>query len=78
MGNTWNCRGFAGNPSIVHKSKLHPAVTFHNVGLKMLRSNAEQRRDPEDEWILASLPSLKKLLGFPFKHFITKIEKFVR
>ncbi|KAL7449613.1 hypothetical protein ACHAWC_002295 [Mediolabrus comicus] len=66
MGNTWNCRGFAGDPSIVHKSKLHPAVTFHNVGLKMLRSNAEQRRDPEDEWILASLPSLKKFLGWDY------------
>lgn len=66
MGLTWNCRGFAGDPSVIHKSKLHPAVTFHNVGLKMLRSNAEQRKDAEDEWILASLPSLKKFLGWGY------------
>lgn len=66
MGNTWNCRGFAGDPSITHPSKLHPAVTFHNIGLKMLRSNAEQRRDPEDEWILASLPSLRKFLEWDY------------
>ena len=58
MGETWNCRGFAGDPSIVHPSKLHPAVTFHNVGLKMLRTNFEQQQNPEDEWILASLPAI--------------------
>merc|ERR1719356_631535 len=39
MGESWNCRGFAGDPSITHPSKLHPAVSFHNIGLKMLRSN---------------------------------------
>lgn len=66
MGEEWNCRGFAGDPSIVHPSKLHPAVTFHNVGLKMLRSNAEQRRDPSDEWILVTLPSLRKFLGWDY------------
>lgn len=59
-------RGFAGDPSIIHQSKLHPAVTFHNVGLKMLRTNEEQRRDPSDEWILTSLPSLKKFLGWDY------------
>jgi len=66
MGNEWNCRGFSGDPSIVHQSKLHPAVTFHNIGLKMLRSNVEQRRDPEDEWILTSLPQLRNFLGWDY------------
>ena len=66
MGERWNCRGFAGDPSVVHPSKLHPAVTFHNVGLKMLRSNAEQRRDPSDEWILVTLPGLRKFLGWEY------------
>jgi len=64
MGDAWNCRGFAGDPSITHPSKLHPAVTFHNVGLKMLRTNEEQRRNPEDQWILASLPKLREFLDW--------------
>jgi len=66
MGETWNCRGFAGDPSIVHPSKLHPAVTFHNVGLKMLRTNVEQKKNPEDEWILASLPQIRKFLDWDY------------
>ncbi|KAL7529976.1 hypothetical protein ACHAXR_003254 [Thalassiosira sp. AJA248-18] len=66
LGEAWNCRGFAGDPSIVHPSKLHPAVTFHNIGLKMLRSNAEQRKDPKDEWILVSMPQLRKFLGWNY------------
>jgi hypothetical protein len=33
-------------------------VMFHNVGLKMLRTNFEQQQNPEDEWILASLPAI--------------------
>lgn len=64
LAETWNCRGFAGDPSITHPSKLHPAVTFHNVGLTMLRSNVEQRKDPSDEWILTSLPALRQFLGW--------------
>jgi hypothetical protein len=66
MGETWNCRGFAGDPSIVHPSKLHPAVTFHNVGLKMLRTNFEQQQNPEDEWILTSLPQLRQFLDWDY------------
>eukprot|EP00980_Cylindrotheca_fusiformis_P005367 scaffold1142_cov66-Cylindrotheca_fusiformis.AAC.3 len=66
LGKTWNCRGFAGDPSITHPSKLSPAVTFHNVGLTMLRSNVEQRRDPKDEWILSSLPALRKFLKWDY------------
>jgi len=66
MGETWNCRGFAGDPSITHPSKLHPAVTFHNIGLKMLRTNEEQRREPADEWILTSLPKLREFLDWDY------------
>merc|ERR1712166_850239 len=66
LAEQWDCRGFAGDPSITHPSKLHPAVTFHNIGLKMLRENVEQKKDPKDEWILATLPSLRKLLKWNF------------
>ena len=56
LATEWKCHGFAGDPSITHPSKLHPAVSFHNIGLKMLRSNVEQRRaDPEDEWLKSAL-----------------------
>lgn len=66
MGESWNCRGFAGDPSITHPSKLHPAVTFHNIGLKLLRPNVEQKKDPKDDWILVSLPQLRKFLGWDY------------
>lgn len=66
LAKEWKCRGFAGDPSITHPSKLHPAVTFHNIGLQMLRPNMEQKRDPEDEWILASLPQLRKFLDWKY------------
>lgn len=66
LAETWDCRGFSGDPSIVHPSKLHPAVSFHNIGLKMLRSNVEQRKDPQDEWILVSLPQLRTFLDWDY------------
>lgn len=67
LAEEWNCRGFAGDPSITHPSKLHPLVTFHNIGLQVVRSNAEQQKDPTgDDWILVSLPSLRKILGWDY------------
>lgn len=66
----WNCRGFAGDPSIVHPSKLNPLVTFHNVGLTMLRPNVEQKKDPKDDWILASLPQVQKFVGWDYLNFV--------
>lgn len=66
LGESWNCRGFAGDPSITHPSKLHPAVTFHQIGLKMLRPNVEEKRDPTDEWILVTLPALRRFLGWDY------------
>ena len=47
----------------MHSSKLHPAVTFHNVGLKMLRANAKH---PSDECILVTLPGLWSFLGWDY------------
>ena len=70
LADEWKCRGLAGDPSITHPSKLSPYVTFHNIGLTMLRSNAEQQRDPEDEWILTSLPQLRKFLGWQFLNIV--------
>eukprot|EP00571_Detonula_confervacea_P001933 CAMPEP_0172318612 /NCGR_PEP_ID=MMETSP1058-20130122/35375_1 /TAXON_ID=83371 /ORGANISM="Detonula confervacea, Strain CCMP 353" /LENGTH=246 /DNA_ID=CAMNT_0013033487 /DNA_START=260 /DNA_END=997 /DNA_ORIENTATION=+ len=66
LAETWDCRGFSGDPSIVHPSKLHPAVSFHNIGLQMLRSNVEQRKDPKDKWILVSMPQLRSFLGWNY------------
>lgn len=66
LASKWNCSGFAGDPSVTHPSKLHPAVTFHNIGLKMLRKNVEQLRNPADVWILTSLPSLRTFVGWPY------------
>jgi hypothetical protein len=51
---------------VVHPSKLHPAVSFHNIGLNVLRPNVEQKVDPADEWVLASLPGLRRLLGWNY------------
>ena len=85
LSEEWRCQGFAGDPSIIHPSKLSPTVTFHNVGLTMLRENVEQRTDRDaklsavgsggaggdgkkdlsnSEWILTSLPSLQRFLGW--------------
>ena len=66
MGDAWNCCGFSCDPSITHPSKLHAAVTFANVGLKMLRTNVEQRVDPQDEWILTSLPKMQQFLTWDY------------
>ena len=35
----WGCRGFAGDPTVHHSSKLHEQVTFHNIGATMLQDN---------------------------------------
>lgn len=66
LSKEWKCRGFAGDPSIVHPSKLHGGVTFHNIGLNVMRPNVEQKVDPEADWILVGLPQLKKFLGWDY------------
>lgn len=55
----WNCRGFAADPTVVHKSQLHERVTFHNIGAKTLRPFSKK----EASWLTASVPSVKKFLG---------------
>jgi len=67
----WNCRGFAGDPSVDHPSHLNPLVTFHNIGLTMLRPTYRDRKiDPKDDWILASLPQVRELVGWDYLDLI--------
>lgn len=41
LGNR-GCRGFAGDPTVHHPSKLHENVTFHNIAATMLQDNEER------------------------------------
>ncbi|CAB9501426.1 expressed unknown protein [Seminavis robusta] len=66
LANTWGCRGFAADPTIVHPSKLHPLVTFHNFGLTTLRPNEEKMVRPEEEWWYTSMPALRKFLKLDY------------
>ena len=52
LGEEWGCRGFAGDPTVQHPSKLHPRVTFHSVGASMLSDNEERKinKGGEEEW----------------------------
>jgi len=65
LGKEWDCRGFAGDPTVGHPSKLHPRVTFHNVGASMLSDNEERKVDKggEEEWWSTSMPKLRYWLG---------------
>lgn len=42
LAEEWGCRGFAGDPTVHHPSKLHPKVTFHNVGASLISDNEER------------------------------------
>ena len=55
LADQWGCRGFAADPTIVHPSQLHPKVTFHSVGAKMLSKSPFP--------ITTSMPSLMKWLN---------------
>mmetsp|Transcript_5506 Transcript_5506/g.16249 ORF Transcript_5506/g.16249 Transcript_5506/m.16249 type:complete len:356 (+) Transcript_5506:98-1165(+) len=61
----WGCRGFAGDPTVQHPSKLHDLVTFHNIGASLLQSNEERLIDKGGsvEWWLTSMPRLRHFLG---------------
>jgi hypothetical protein len=65
LATMWNCRGFAGDPTVNHPSKLHELVTFHNIGLTMLSPNEERQIDKggQVDWWTASIPSLMKTLS---------------
>lgn len=65
LADKWNCRGFAADPTVVHESRLHPLVTFHNIAAKTLRPNLQQQQQQgaAEKWWTASVPSVKRFLG---------------
>lgn len=65
VANEWGCRGYAGDPTVQHKSKLHDKVTFHNVAATMLQNNEERltNKGGTDEWWETSFPKLRYFLG---------------
>lgn len=62
---SWGCRGFSGDPTVHHPSKLHENVTFHNIGATMLQSNEERliNKGGAVEWWMTSFPKLRYFLG---------------
>jgi hypothetical protein len=65
VADTWKCRGFAGDPTVHHPSKLHDLVTFHNIGASMLQDNEERNVDKggSTDWWMTSMPKLRYFLG---------------
>jgi len=65
VANVWGCRGFAGDPTVHHPSKIHPSVTFHNIGATMLQDNEERltNKGGAGDWWLTSFPKLRYFLG---------------
>lgn len=39
LGDNFSCTGFAADPTVIHPSKLHALVTFHQIGAKMLKQD---------------------------------------
>jgi len=72
LGEEWNCRGFAGDPTVPHPSKLHPKVTFHNVGASMLVDNEERliNKGGTEDWWVTSMPKLRYWLGLDHVNII--------
>ena len=62
---SWGCRGFAGDPTVHHPSKLHDNVTFHNIGATMLQDNEERliNKGGKEDWWMTSFPKLRYFLG---------------
>jgi len=65
VADIWGCRGFAGDPTVHHQSKIHPNVTFHNIGATVLQDNEERLIDKggTSEWWMTSFPKLRYFLG---------------
>jgi len=65
LAEEWKCKGFAGDPTVKHPSKLHPRVTFHSVGASMLSDNEERKinKGGEEDWWTTSMPKLRFWLG---------------
>jgi len=64
LAEKWGCRGFAGDPTVQHPSKLHDLVTFHSVGATTLKSNEERlvNKGGESEWWEVSMPQVRQFL----------------
>jgi hypothetical protein len=56
VADTWGCRGFAADPTIIHNSTLHPKVTFHNVA-----ANSPSAANSPG-WLHTSVPALRQWL----------------
>ena len=61
----WKCRGFAADPTVHHPSKIHDAVTFHNIAATTLQDNEERlnNKGGEGDWWSTSFPKLRYFLG---------------
>lgn len=72
LAEDWHCRGFAGDPTVPHPSKLHPRVTFHNVGASMLSDNEERKinKGGDEDWWTTSMPKLRYWLGVDHIHIV--------
>jgi len=61
LATNWNCRGITADPTIIHQSKIHPLVTFHNIAANMIRDNAQRKKqEGGKDWWIASVPSTTK------------------
>lgn len=65
VANAWGCRGFAADPTVHHPSKLHPNVTFHNIGATVLQDNEERliNKGGGEKWWMTSVPKLRYFLN---------------
>lgn len=72
LGEDWNCRGFAGDPTVPHPSKLHPRVTFHNIGASMISDNEERliNKGGAEDWWSTSMTKLRFFLGLDHVNII--------
>lgn len=57
LAGNYSCEGFAADPTVTHPSKLHPSVTFHQIGAKMLHEDGPQ------SWKSTSMPNLMRWRG---------------
>ena len=58
VADEWGCQGVALDPSVEHKSKLHPNVTFHMFAARSLDKEADHAWNH-----VTTVPGLKKFLG---------------
>ena len=61
MATKWTCRGFAADPTVDHKSHLHPLVTFQSLGANTLQENFDLAKLKNPFWTV-SMPSVKRFL----------------